>query len=299
MKSKSVIGVDLGGTNIRVGKVVDYSIVDLFSRHISSDGTEKEIIEEVIDSIKKIIDGSVIGIGVGVPSVVDVEKGIIYNVQNIPSWKEVKLKEILENEFQVPVYINNDANCFVVGEKYFGIGKNYDNIVGLIIGTGLGSGFYFDNKQYVGANCGAGEFGMISYKDKNYEYYCSGQFFENEYKIAGDELFKLAKNNDKKALAIFNEFGHHLGNALTTILFAVDPEIIILGGSVSKSYEFYKNSVYEVLNKFPYPGSIRNLKIVVSRLSQVAILGAAALYYEYRGITASVRDLEIIKDSVE
>lgn len=293
MKSKSVLGIDLGGTNIRAGKVVDYSIIETKSQLISSNKKEEEVIAEVIDVIEQIIDSTVMGIGIGVPSLVDIEKGIIYDVQNIPSWKKVNLKEILESKFKVPVYINNDANCFVVGEKYFGLGKNYDNIVGLIIGTGLGSGIYFEDKQYAGANCGAGEFGMISYKDKNYEYYASGQFFQREHNIAGDKLFELANHNDPKALEIFSEFGHHLGNAITTIMFAVDPEIIILGGSVSKSFQFYKDAVYDVLNKFPYPQSIRNLEIVVSKLNNIAILGAAALYYEYQGITASVRDYEL------
>ncbi len=294
MKNKSVIGIDLGGTNVRVGKVVDYKIEKIVSREISSNGTERKVIDEIIECIGEVIDESVIGIGVGVPSVVDIEKGIIYDVQNIPSWKEVKLKEILECKFQVPVYINNDANCFVVGEKYFGVGKNYDNIVGLIIGTGLGSGIYFDNKLFAGANCGAGEFGMISYKDRTYEYYCSAQFFKNEYGLTGNELYNKAKKNDKEALKIFKEFGVHLGNVIATIVLAVDPDVIILGGSVGKSFDFYRESVYKVLSEFPYSNSIRNLKIELSNLSQVAVLGAAALYFEYRGISASVRDLEII-----
>ncbi len=293
MKKKSVIGVDLGGTNIRVGRVVDYNIEDLASQKISSNGTEKKVIEEVLDVIAKVVDDTSIGIGIGVPSLVDVENGVIYDVQNIPSWKEVKLKEILENRFQLPVYINNDANCFVVGEKYFGKGKNYENIVGLISGTGLGAGVYFDNKLFAGPNCGAGEFGLIKYKEQNYEYYCSGQFFEKEYHISGYELFKLAQNADPKSLAIFREYGHHLGNAIATIVLSVDPEVIILGGSVSKAFDFFKDALYDVLKSFPYPNSIRNLKIEVSNLSQIAILGAAALYFEYRGIAASSKDLEI------
>lgn len=79
-----------------------------------------------------------VAIGIGVPSVVDREKGIVYNVVNIPHWEEVHLKEILEACFSVPVYVDNDANCFALGERIFGEGKTVDNFVGLTLGTGLG-----------------------------------------------------------------------------------------------------------------------------------------------------------------
>jgi glucokinase len=297
MEKKTILGIDLGGTNIRVGKVSEYKVVDLYSRRISSNGSEQQVIDEVISSIKERFDDCVAGIGVGVPSLVDVEKGIIYDVQNIPSWKEVHLKTILEREFKVPVYINNDANCFVVGEKYFGNGKDYDNIVGLIVGTGLGAGIYFDNRLYLGANCGAGEFGMLPYKGGCYEDYCSGQFFSKRLNVSGEEIFDKAKTGDKEALRKFQEFGTHLGNVISAIVLAVDPEIIILGGSVSEAYKYFKEAVIISLQNFPYKNSIKNLKITTSSLSQVAILGAAALYFENRGIIAGSPEIEIIKNT--
>ncbi|MCG6914152.1 ROK family protein [bacterium BMS3Abin03] len=280
MEDKTIIGVDLGGTNIRVGKIYNDKVTDLYTRQISSTGIEQKVIDEIITSIKKIFNNSILGIGVGVPSVVDVEKGIVYDVQNIPAFRKVYLKDILEKEFKVPVYINNDANCFVVGEKYFGAGKNYKDIVGLILGTGLGSGIYTNDKLYMGANCGAGEFGMISYKDSNYEDYCCGQFFIKKNNTTGEDIYRKAVNGDNDALEIFNEFGYHVGNAISAIVLSVDPEIIILGGSVSKAYDYFKNSLNMALDTFPYQNSIKRLKIVVSKLKQVSILGAAALYFE-------------------
>ncbi len=280
MADKSIIGVDLGGTNIRVGKVNNNNIVDLYSQQISSIGSEQVVLDEIITSIYKIFNDSVLGIGVGVPSVVDVKKGIVYDVQNIPSFKEVKLKKILEEEFKVPTYINNDANCFVAGEKYFGAGKNYKNIVGLIIGTGLGAGLYTNGKLYCGANCGAGEFGMLPYKDGVYEDYCSGKYFEKNLKTTGKEIFYRAEKGDEDSIQTFDEFGTNIGNAISAIIFAVDPEIIILGGSVSIAFNYFRKSMEKVLNKFPYQNSVKKLKIVKSNLEQVSILGAAALYYE-------------------
>ena len=292
MNVKSVIGVDLGGTNIRVGRVRNNEVTDLNSQQITSNGSEREVLDEILASIHKTFDDSVLGIGVGVPSVVDVKRGIAYDVQNIPAFKEVRLRDILEAEFKVPTYINNDANCFVVGEKYFGIGRNHDNIVGMIIGTGFGAGIYANGKLLVGANCGAGEFGMVRYKDGIYEDYCSGRFFTNKLKTAGEEVYRKAVTGDRDALEAFKAFGVHLGNAISTIVFAVDPEIIILGGSVSMAFGYFRESMRDVLNDFPYRNSIKNLKIAASNLRNVSILGAAALYYENRDETP--KEIEMI-----
>ncbi len=103
---------------------------------------------------------------IGVPIVVDCEHGIVYVVQNIPSWKEVHLKEQLESEFHLPVHVNNDANCFALGECHFGKARGYRHIVGLTLGTGLGAGSSSTAKLYNGSNCGRrAKFGTIPYKD--------------------------------------------------------------------------------------------------------------------------------------
>jgi len=280
MFNKTIIGVDLGGTNIGVGKVEKNQIMNHFSFEVSSQGNEKKILSEIIQAIESVFDQKIEGIGIGVPGLVDIEKGIVYDIQNIPSWKKVHLKEILENHFHKPVYVNNDANCFAVGEKYFGNGKDYKNMVGLIIGTGMGAGIIINNHLYSGVNCGAGEFGSIPYKEYIYEYYCSGQFFINEYGIEGQYLFDKATAGDIKSLEIFEQFGTHLSNAILTILFAVDPEAIILGGSVCQSYPFFQEAMWKRIRSFPYEHTIDNLIIETTEEPQIAILGAAALFYD-------------------
>ena len=177
MALKQKLGIDLGGTNIRLGLVNEGNIEKLITKKIPSQESEGVVLEEIINSIHEIFNANVAGIGIGVPSIVNINEGIVYEVHNIPSWREVHLKKILEDEFHVPVQINNDVNCFVLGEKYYGKGKNYQNIVGLALGTGLGGGIIANGKLYSGNNGGAGEFGLMIYKDQNYEYYCSGQFF--------------------------------------------------------------------------------------------------------------------------
>ena len=282
MSKGTLIGIDLGGTNVRVATVLDNKIETMISEPVSGADNAELLINQIKSMISTLWDANIEGIGIGVPSVVDVEKGIVYDVQNIPSWKEVPLKQILENEFGKPVFINNYANCFALGEKYFGEAKNYKSVVGLILGTGFGSGLILNNILYSGNNCGAGEVGMLPYKDSIFEHYCSGQFFEIHKKTSGQELFSKALKGDKEALEAYNEFGAHLGNAIKVVVYAYDPEIIVLGGSVSKAFSFFKESMFEALEDFAYPNSIRNLKITTTERESVAVLGAAALVLDHQ-----------------
>ncbi|HUI31653.1 MAG TPA: ROK family protein [Candidatus Acidoferrales bacterium] len=275
-----ILGIDLGGTNVRAGLVEDDSLVRVESQPLNKSDNAGEVVDEIADLIRRFFPSKIVGIGIGVPSVVDIERGIVYDVANIPSWKEVPLKSLLEEKFDVPVYVNNDANCFAVGEKYFGKGKGYQNVVGLIVGTGLGAGIVIKDKLYAGTNCGAGEFGCVPYKDKNYEYYCSGQFFTNEYHTPGEDFFKRAADGDREAIDVFSIFGANLGDALKLVMYSVDPEIIVLGGSVCKSFDFFKDAMYDAIRNFAYPKSLKNIRIEVSEIENVAILGAAALYYD-------------------
>ena len=216
-----LIGVDLGGTFVRAGLIENDSILRIKSTGINSKGTEAQVLEDIFSVIDGIITSDIEGIGVGVPSVVDPEKGIVYDVYNIPSWKAVPLKNILEEKYNIKTVINNDANCFALGEKYYGKGRNVKNIVGLIIGTGMGAGIIVNGKLYSGPNCGAGEFGMIPYKDDILEHYCSGAYFKKYHNISGEELFDLALKNDKDAIKIYEEYAINLANAVKIILYSL------------------------------------------------------------------------------
>ena len=282
MAKEAVIGIDLGGTKIGLGRVGDGRILRHVTAAVSAQGTEKQVIEEVVAAVEKIFDPDVAGIGVGAPSVVDIEKGIVYDVQNIPSWKEVPLKEILEKRFGRPVYINNDANCFAIGEKHFGRGRRFRHLVGLIVGTGLGAGIILNGRLYSGPNCGAGEFGMIPYKDSILEHYCSGQYFVRAHGIRGEDLFAKAFRGDVEAQKVFDRFGGYLGDALMIIMLAVDPEAIILGGSVSRAFPLFEKTMRERMKSFPYRKTLERIIIETSDEPQIAILGAAALYYDAR-----------------
>ena len=280
MKNIKIIGIDLGATNIRGAEVNNEDISDIISRRIKTKGTTEEVLKDVYSLIDALIDQDIKAIGIGVPSVVDVKKGIVYDVIHIPSWKEVHLKELLENRYHIPVFVNNDANCFALGEHYFGKGKGVADMIGLTIGTGLGAGIIINNHLYAGQNCGAGEFGMVDYLKHNYEYYCSGSFFQNEYGFGGEEIFELAKKDTDWALMMYRELGKHLGNAIKMIMYTYDTELIILGGSVQLAFDFFEKAMWERIKTFGFPKSIEHLQIKTSALENSGILGAAALYYD-------------------
>ena len=176
--------------------------------------------------------------------------------------------------------MNNDANVFVLGEKYFGCAKAFKNVAGITLGTGLGGGLIINEKLYNGNNCGAGEFGEIPYKDSKLEDYCGSQFFKNNYDVSGKELSALAEDGNEFAIRAFAQFGIHLGNALKIIVLAVDPEIIVFGGSISKSYKYFKDSMMEQFRTLVFSKSVERLVIKVSDTENVALFGAAALCFE-------------------
>ena len=277
---ESIIGIDLGATNIRGAVVSGKAIGDVKGKRINTKGTEQEVLKDVYEIADHLINKHIKAIGIGVPGVVDIKEGIVYDVQHIPSWKEVNLKHILQDKYQVPVFVNNDANCFVLGEYYFGADNKADNVVGLTIGTGLGAGIIINKKLYAGPNCGAGEFGMADYLDRNVEYYSSGSFFSNLYGLSGESVFKKAKAGDKESLKLYAELGTHLGNAIKLVMYTYDPELIILGGSVSLAYEYFEKSMWERIKTFAYSKSTERLIIKRGTLDNAAVVGAAALYYD-------------------
>src|SRR5579863_1114624 len=279
MNDQKVIGLDLGATNIRGGLIYGNCISQIHSRRIQSAGSVKDVLNDIYAIIDLLIEKEVVAIGIGVPSVVDVEQGIVYDVQYIPSWKEVHLKTILEERYHVPVFVNNDANCFVLGEYYFGKGAGVQNFIGLAIGTGMGAGVVINHRLYAGPNCGAGEFGMVDYLDHCFEYYCSGQYFQNVYQVDGQEVFEKAKAGDLRAQQWYAEMGTHLGNAVKMIMYTYDTSLIIFGGSVRHAYPFFSKTMWERINSFAYVKSLAKFRIELSELENSGILGAAGLYY--------------------
>jgi len=270
----------MGGTKIKAGLVVGEQVETQYYCKVNRNAPEMEIVQTLSDAIAEVYDDDVDAIGIGVPTLVNVKEGIVYDVQNIPAWREVALRDLLSERFPVRIEINNDANCFAMGEKIFGGGKNYSNLVGMTLGTGLGSGLILNDRLVSGENCGAGEFGSIPYRDDIIETYASGKFFRLRSKEDGETIKQRAIDGDGEALSWFREYGDHLGHAIITVLFAVDPAAIILGGSISRDFDLFQESMWKRIRTFTYQRSISKLKVFPSTLENSPVLGAAALCLE-------------------
>jgi len=275
-----LIGVDIGGSNLKAGRVMNGIIEKKTVVPVKSKASSNQVLQDLFYCIDELITPKTKSIGIGVPAVVDPIEGIVYDVQNIPSWEIIPLKNILMKRYNLPVHINNDANCFALGEKIYGKGRKYKNFVGLSLGTGIGMGIIINEELYNGVLCGAGEIGMISYKDSNIENYASSFFFTQKYGMNPKELFSLAEQGNLNAISAFNEYGQHLGEAIKNILYLFAPEAIVIGGSISKAFSHFKNSLETNLESFAYQKQIENLKIEISDKSGSPILGAAALCFQ-------------------
>ncbi|HMG94644.1 MAG TPA: ROK family protein [Chryseolinea sp.] len=274
-----IIGIDLGGTNVRAAIENDGAIQNFRKEPFNTKVSLDETLTQLKEFIRPLVGNGVRGIGIGVPSVVDVEKGIVLNVTNIPAWKRVPLKDILEAEFKIPVCVNNDVNCFALGEHQFGNLRGMKNVVGVSIGTGLGSGIIINDRLFEGVNCGAGELGLLPYLDQNIEYYASGNLFKVKFNTTAHEANNRAAEGDPQAVEQWEEFGKHVGEAIKCVAYAYDPEAIVLGGSLSKAFRFFNESMHQSMLNFEFPESINRLRVFQSTDDNITVLGAAALVH--------------------
>ena len=271
-----LIGVDVGGTKISAALIEDDMIVKEYTCSTPFDQEKMVVVEAVAQAISQVYDAEILGIGIGVPGLVDLENNLVIDVVNIPSWDVVPLKQLLEERFTKPVFVNNDSNCFALGEKHFGKGKPYRHFVGVTLGTGLGAGIIINNHLYSGQLSGAGEFGNIYYRDSNIENYCCGMFFKNR-NLNGREWAAKARSGDVEAQELFDELGTHIAHGLGNILFALAPEAIILGGSVSASFPLFEKAMRKAFEDFPYQKLYHDLKIEISDQPNAAVMGASSL----------------------
>lgn len=273
----SIVALDIGGTKLSGGLINNQSLAKVINQATQAQVSQIKLIKQITNLLDNLINKQAQAISIGVAGMVDDKKGVIIEAINLPALNKLALKKVLEKRYKVPVYINNDANCFALGEKYFGQGKKYSNIAAITLGTGIGVGLIINNQLYSGNSYAAGEFGQIYYHGGIIEQYSSNKFFKERYDINGEALFKQALKKDKKSFKIFEEFGYHLGKALSIIVYAIDPNIIILGGSISIAFKFFEKSMKQSLKQSSYNNSYTRLKISLSKNPHSSLFGAAWL----------------------
>lgn len=278
---RPILGMDIGGTSIKAGVLINGELLDIRTFPTPSLESQETILEAIASFIGDYLHHDFFAIGIGIPGLIDTESGIVLNLENIPSFRKVHLRDFLQSRFGKPVFINNDANCFALGEYKFGAAKEFSHVVGITLGTGLGAGIIVNGHLYCGFNCAAGEWCSAPYLDQDFEYYCSSKFFISKYGVKPKVIYKRALEGDKNALEVFREYGFHLGELIKNILYILAPQAIVLGGSIRKAYPFFKESMMDNIATFKYPSISSNLKILISDLDETAIHGAVALVDEY------------------
>ena len=286
---KNTIGVDLGGTNIKTALVTQRGkIIKKYETKTEAEKGSATVIKNIINAIEKVKVKNIMGIGIGSPGPLNYKTGTVLNPVNLP-FRNVPLKKILAKKLKLPVFLDNDANCFTLAEANFGHGKPYRSVVGLTLGTGVGGGIVINKKIYHGKN-NAAEFGHSTINYHGPKSRCGNQgCIETHIGARGINaiynqkganpylIYKQALKGNKKAIKTYEKMGYYLGIGLTNIIYALDPDIIVIGGKISNSWKFYSKKMNETIKEryFSKPS-----KIAKSNLKEAGILGASALVLE-------------------
>lgn len=283
-----VLGVDLGGTKIKIGVSDELGNIENKYLYPTLEPIDESLEKAIDEVLSKHLD--IEAIGIGTPGFVDRERGRVIFSSDLPGWSGTDVKKKVESKFHVPVIVENDANVAALAEVKSGAAKGYDNALMLTLGTGVGGGVIVDGKILYGPNGAAGEFGhMILYPGGHtcncgrrgcQEQYVSGHSLERRLREANLNMtpFELMKEKERNptAGAIVDEFTYDLALSISSLQAAFDMEIFILGGGVSHSAEYWM----EDLNKHLKNLLFHPLKVEVARLKNDAgMIGAAQLMF--------------------
>jgi len=276
--SKLYIGVDIGGTSIVAARFSDNEMLDKKEVPTGADRPAEQIMESLYEAIALVMTDEVVGIGIGMPGFMNVDTGEILQINNIKPFNGFFIKPAVEKRFNLPTFQNNDANCFALGETYYGAGKKYNNLVGITLGTGLGGGIILNRKIHTGLMGGAGELGCVPFHGGISEDICSAALFKNKYQTTGKELYNKAKAGDQESLTVFDELAHNIGELIRMVTYILAPEAFVIGGSVANSWDLLEKTLRDDLNsKFLAPMISKEVDLVKAELDNAGLYGAAAL----------------------
>jgi glucokinase len=288
--NKQVIGIDLGGTAIKLGRFTeDGNCLQSLTVATPQPATPEAVIMEMVDAIAQIDpDNQTIAIGVGTPGPADVTGRIAKVAINLAGWHDVPLANWLEAKTGKPTILANDANCAGLGEAWLGAGRNFQNLILLTLGTGVGGAIILDGKLFVGHQGAGAELGLItlnpdgpmcgSGNQGSLEQYACISAIRRRTGKEPAELGKLAQNGDAEALTFWQEYGRDLGIGLTSLIYVLTPQAVIIGGGVGASFEFFLPSMQAEIEKRVLPTSRLGLQILPAELGNSAgMVGAAKL----------------------
>ncbi len=303
-------GVDIGGTKCAI--ILADQDGTILNKIKFPTATVNETIAGIINGIKELGCGDAIGISCGGP--LDSQKGVILSPPNLPGWDNIPIVSILQEEFHVPVAIQNDANACALAEWKFGAGKGTKNMVFLTFGTGLGAGLILDGRLYSGTNDMAGEvghirlnsFGPVGYgKAGSFEGYCSGggiaqiaktvateslqmgkpvgycRDFDALSSITAKDVAEWAEKGDPAAIHVYDICAEKLGAGLSVLIDILNPERIVIGSIFARSENLLREKMQAVIDRETLGFSNQVCRVVPAALGEaigdVAAISVATL----------------------
>lgn len=304
----NVVAVDLGGTHIRSALINEKGEILARSERetLAQEGPEP-VIGRIEACIRDVARGTE-AISIAAPGPLDPWKGIIHQAPNLPGWRDVPLVDILHHTFKVPIYLNNDANLAALGEHRFGAGQGVNDLIYLAISTGIGGGIITQGMLLMGAKGLAGEVGHMILEPEGPPCGCGGRghleslasgpaiarrameeiekgtktsitrLVEGKLgKVTAKVVAQAAQEGDPLAKSIFKEAGFYIGLGIANLLHILNPQLVILGGGVSKAGDLLFDPVRATVTARTMSSYQEGLKIVPAALGgDVGLLGAAA-----------------------
>lgn len=307
MTDSQVIGVDFGGTSVKLAVVDGAELVSDVRRIPTQDFDSPErLIARIVEAIGEVRENRppIAAIGVGVPGAVDYASGTTYNLTNVKGWSEVRLREIMSEKSGLPCVIDNDANCMAFAEWKFGAAAGTENAVCVTLGTGVGGGLILNGRLYRGSTHAAGEIGQMSidYRGVPGPYGNSGaleRYIGNRqiaelaaamYREAGkgvpephspEAIAELAEGGDETARRVWERVAECLGSCLMNIVYLLNPEVIVIGGGVSEAGALLFDPLRRKLEDSLTDECFDHLKVVPARFGNAAgMIGSSALAAE-------------------
>jgi glucokinase len=283
--NKFSIGVDLGGTNLRIAAVDDQgTLVEKVTLGTQVSLGRDHVIGEMCDAIERLSSkyqnsAPLLGIGVGVPGIIDIETGLVRASPNLPDWVDYPARAIIEQRLKTVVILENDANVAAFGEKWLGAARDYADVAMLTLGTGVGGGLVLGGAIWRGANGMAGEFGHTTVEPDGHPCGCGNRGCLEQYasatavvrmareaiainpksalasaassnsEFSAKLIYNLAIQGDEDARQIYRYVGRCLGIVLSSLVNSLNLPIYVIGGGVSSAWEAFSPSIFEELRR--------------------------------------------------
>jgi glucokinase len=263
------LGIDCGGTKCE-GIALDKGVVKDYFR-IEKPST-KEVLFKVIDALLSRNKG-VKFIGIGFPA--PVNNGFVQVVNNVKGWSNTNIEHTIQKKYKIKCKVENDAKCFALFASSIPENRKHKCVIGITLGTGIGCGIMINGKIWKGMTGAAGEICRIPYNGKSLEDFTSKKFFFQNYKKDAYDIF--SKPNNSVSRKAINGFSLHLGRMLTVLTSCFEPECIVFGGSISKSFRLFEKNMKKELEKHIYKQTYEKIKIKNNSDKYALCKGAAML----------------------